>query len=56
MEMGAGAAMVLGAPLRGRSAVRARALRGAQRIALALGMLAGLVNVRYEEYATVHGG
>ncbi len=34
---------------------RGPALRGAQRVALAAGMVAGLFNVRYDEYAVIHG-
>ena len=35
---------------------RAAALAGAQHLALAAGMIAGLFNVRYDEYAVIHGG
>jgi succinoglycan biosynthesis protein ExoM len=35
---------------------RASALRGGQRMMLAAGMVTGLLNVRYDEYAVIHGG
>lgn len=52
LEVVAGVVLVASGVVRGRRA----ALLGAQRIALAAGMVAGLFNVRYDEYAVIHGG
>jgi succinoglycan biosynthesis protein ExoM len=51
VEVGRGALDVVTAVVRGRAAV----LRGAQRVMLAAGMVTGLLNVRYDEYAVIHG-
>jgi succinoglycan biosynthesis protein ExoM len=52
VEVGRGVVDVAAGVVRGRASV----LRGAQRAMLAAGMVTGLLNVRYDEYAVIHGG
>jgi hypothetical protein len=52
LNVGRGAATALIGVVRGRAAI----LTGVQRIWFGAGLLTGLVGLRYDEYAVIHGG